>query len=229
MPDENKPIEGADVPAIKIIKQIENQEIDPKTLPIEMRQAVVECLLAQFWAISKIALFLKICDRTIQRDKKEIEQRNSRKPSIDYSLELISELMRKASATQEHLMSLSKSQDGSVQEKTQAAFYLWKAIQEQWKLLQSLGYLPEQPFRLEATISQESPRDITKLKEELSQAERIASELGRSSDPAISGLIKAIKQDIAIAEANNDMDALKKLINPDIKREADNPNEPSSQ
>lgn len=228
MPDENKPMEDADIPAIKIIKQIENQEIDPKTLPKIMRQAVVECLLSQFWSISKIAAFVKKGERTIERDQVEIEERNSRKPSIDYSLQLISQLMRKATATQEQLMTLSKSKDGSVQEKTQAAFYLWKAIQEQMKLLQSLGYLPEQPFKIEATIAQEGSTDITKLKEELAQAETVASEIGKAEDPAILGLIKSIKQDIAIAEANSSMDELKKLLDKSNKS-TDNPNESSGQ
>ena len=30
MPGENKPMENADIPAIKIIKQIESKETDPK-------------------------------------------------------------------------------------------------------------------------------------------------------------------------------------------------------
>ena len=227
MPDENKPIEGVDLPAIKIIQQIKEGLIDPEKMPIEMRQAVVECLLMQLMAIPKIAGFLKTSDRTIQRDKQEIEQRNSRKPSIDYALELISELKRKSNSTQEHLMTLAKSEDGSVQEKSQAAFYLWKTIQEEMKLLQSLGYLPEQPLKIEAIINKEDTKDIAKLKEELTEAEKIVSETGKADDPAISGLIKSIKQDIAIAEANNNMNELKKLID-NSKKDTDNQNEPSS-
>lgn len=228
MSDENKPTENADIPSIKIIKQIENGEVDPKTLPKDIRQAVVEALLGQFWSVQKIAAFVKKGERTIERDQRAIEARNARKPSIDYSLQLIAQLMRKANATQEHLMTLSKSKDGSVQERTQAAFYLWKAIQEQMKLLQSLGYLPEQPFRIEATVAQEGSRDLIKLKEELAKAEAVASEIGKSEDPATLGLIKSIKQDIAIAEANSSMDELKKLLG-DSKNNTDKPDESSSQ
>lgn len=212
MPDEKEPIEEPQLPAIKIIKQIQDGIIDAESLPKEMRQACVECLLSQFWPISKIAAFLKRDDRTIQRDKKEIEQRNSEKPSIDLSLQLIAELMRKATATQEHLMSLAREDGASVQEKSQAAFYLWKVIQEQMKLLQTLGYLPEQPMRIEANITQEGERDITKLKQELAEAEKVVNAQGRENDPAITGLLKSIRQNIAIAEANNNMDELKKLI-----------------
>jgi hypothetical protein len=212
MSDEKELTEQPQLPAIMILKQIQDGIIDKKTLPKEMRQACVEYLLTQFQSVSKIAGMLAKDERTIKRDKREIEQRNAQKPSIDFSLELIAELMRKANATQEQLMELAKDKDGSVQEKSQAAFYLWKAVQEQMKLLQSLGYLPEQPLKIEANISQETGLDITKLKEEVAEAEKVAAANGRNSEPAIVGLIKAIKQEIALAEANNNMDELKKLI-----------------
>lgn len=217
MPDE-KELE-AQLPAIKIIQQIKEGVIDPEKLPKEIRQDCVECLLGQFMSVPKIAAFLKTTDRTIQRDKKEIDQRNSQKPSIDYSLQLISELTRKANSIQEHLMSLAKDDSGSVQEKAQAGYYLWKSVQEQMRLLQSLGYLPEQPLRIEQTVTQESTRDVSQLKIELAEAEKVANESGRGNDPAIAGLIKAIRQEIAIAEANNNMDELKKLISPPNKGE----------
>jgi len=225
MTDGKEPIEEPQLPAIKIIQQNKEGLIDAETLPKEMRQTCVECLLTQFMSLSKIAAFLKRDERTIKRDKKEIEQRNAEKPSLDYSLELISELMRKANATQEHLMSLAREDGATVQEKSQAAFYLWKAVQEQMKLLQSLGYLPEQPMRIQANITQEETRNVTKLREELAEVEKVISEQGRGDDPAITGLLKSIKQEIAIAEANNNMDEIKKLISKP-KEDTGNSNEP---
>lgn len=139
MPDEKESIEQPQLPAMMILKQIQEGILDKETLPKEMRQACVEYLLTQFTPISKIAAILGRDERTIKRDKKEIDQRNSQKPSIDYSLELISELMRKANATQEQLSELARDSRAKVQEKGQAAFYLWKAVHEQMKLLQSLG------------------------------------------------------------------------------------------
>lgn len=226
MPDEKEPVEQPQLPAMMILKQIKEGIIDKETLPKEMRQACVEYLLTQFTPVSKIAALLGRDERTIKRDKKEIDQRNSQKPSIDYSLELISELMRKANATQEQLSELARDPKGKVQEKGQAAFYLWKAIQEQMKLLQSLGYLPEQPLKIEQTITQESGRDVTQLKIELAEVEKVAIASGRADDPAISGLIKSIKQEIAIAEANNNMDEIKKLLAPPQKDEGTS-NDPS--
>ena len=217
MPDEQEPMddkEMVELPAITIIKQIREKMVDPKQLPVDIRQACVECLLAQFMSVSKIAEFLQKDDRTIQRDKKEIERRNSEKPSTDYSLRVISELTRKANTIQEQLMSMTREADASVQEKAQAGFYLWKSVQEQIKLMQSLGYMPTEAMKIEANITQESGKDVTQLKAELDEVEKIIIESGRDNDPAIAGLIKSIKQEIAIAQANNNMDELKKLISP---------------
>lgn len=226
MSDENKPIEEPVLPAIKIIQQIKEGIIDPQKLPKDIRQVCVECLLAQFMSIPKIAAFMKMDDRTIQRDKKEIDQRNSQKPSVDYSLQLISELMRKANSIQEHLMSLSKDDEASVQEKAQAGYYLWKALQEQMKLLQSLGYLQEQPMRIEANITHEEEKDTVKLKEELAEAEKMAHDAGRSNDPVIAELIKSIKQQIALAEAGNSIEQLRNIL---TKKDEGTSNEQGSQ
>ena len=227
MPEENKPMQWENLPAIRIIQQIKEGLLDAEKLQQEPRQLVVECLLMQMMPISKIAAFLKTSDRTIQRDKQEINERNARKPSPDYARELIAEYMRKRDATQEQLMAIAKSEENP-QSKVLAAASLWNSVRDDVKLLQSIGYLSEEPFRFEGTMTQKNERDIPKLKEELTEAEKTAAEMGRSDDPAISKLIKSIKYDIAVAEANIDMDELKKIID-DSKKNTDSPNGTSNQ
>ena len=209
MPDEQESINN--LPAIKILQQIKEGIIDKEKLPKEMRQECVEYLLSKFQSISEIALILGKTEKTIRRDKDEIDARRTVKPSADHSLKLIAELKRKSDAAQEHLMHLSRS-DGSLQEKTQAAYYLWKAIQEQMKLLQSLGFLPEEPLRIEANITHEDEKDVGKLKEELAEAEKMARDAGRSNDPVVIEMIKSIKQQIALAEAGNKIEELKNIL-----------------
>ena len=224
MPDEKDPISDAGLPAIKILQQIKEGIIDKEKLPKEMRQECVEYLLSKFQSISEIALILGKTEKTIRRDKEEIDAQRSIKPSVDYSGKLIAELMRKASATQEQLMHLARS-PGKVQETSQAAYYLWKAIQEQMKLLQSLGYLPEEPMRIEANFTQEEEKDTVNLKEELAEAEKMACDAGRSDDPIIVELIKSIKAQIALAEAGNKIEELRNIL---IKKDEGTSNEQSS-
>jgi hypothetical protein len=223
MPDEKEPI-NAELPAIKILQQIKEGIIDKEKLPKEMRQECVEYLLSKFQSISEIAIILGKTEKTIRRDKEEIDAQRTIKPSVDYSGKLIAELMRKANATQEQLMHLARS-GGKVQATSQAAYYLWKAIQEQMKLLQSLGYLPEQPMRIEANITQEDEKDVTKLKEELTEAEKMAQDAGRSNDPIIVEMIKSIKQQIALAEAGNKIEELRNIL---TKKDEGTSNEQSS-
>ena len=109
-------------------------------------------------------------------------------------------------------MSVAKDEEGSVQEKAQAGYYLWKAVQEQMKLLQSLGYLQEQPMRIEANITHEEEKDVVKLKEELIEAEKMAHDAGRSNDPVIIELIKSIKQQITLAEAGSNIEQLRNIL-----------------
>ena len=222
MPDEQESINN--LPAIKILQQIKEGIIDKEKLPKEMRQECVEYLLSKFQSISEIALILGKTEKTIRRDKEEIDSQRSIKPSTDYSLKLIAELMRKAEATQQQLMHLARS-DGKVQETSQAAYYLWKAIQEQMKLLQSFGILPDQPMRSEVNITHEEEKDVVKLKEELAEAEKMARDAGRSDDPIIVELIKSIKQQIALAEAGNNIEALKNIL---TKKDEGTSNEQSS-
>ena len=66
------------LPAIKIIQQIKKGSINPQELSKEARQLVVECLLMELKPVSEIAAFLKANDRTIQRDKQDINQRSSK-------------------------------------------------------------------------------------------------------------------------------------------------------
>jgi hypothetical protein len=219
MPDEKDSI-NAELPAIKILKQIKEGVIDKEKLPKEMRQECVEYLLSKFQSISEIALILGKTEKTIRRDKEEIDAQRSIKPSVDYSSKLIAELMRKANATQEQLMHLARS-PGKVQETSQAAYYLWKAIQEQMKLLQSLGYLPDQPMRIEATITQEDEKDLGKLKEEMAEAEKMARDAGRSDDPIVIELIKSIKQQISLAESGNKIEELKNILTKKDERASD--------
>ena len=225
MPDEKDPMYDAQLPAIKILQQIKEGIIDKEKLPKEMRQECVEYLLSKFQSISEIALILGKTEKTIRRDKEEIDAQRSIKPSVDYSSKLIAELMRKANATQEQLMHLARS-DGKVQEKSQAAYYLWKAIQEQMRLLQSTGYLPEQPMRIEANITQEEEKDTVKLKEELAEAEKMTRDAGRNDDPIVIELIKSIKQQIALADAGNKIEELRNIL---TKKDEGTSNEQSSQ
>ncbi len=79
MPDEQESIDN--LSAIRILQQIQDGTIDKEKLPKEMRQECVEYLLSKFKSISEIAMILGKTEKTIRRDKEEIDANRSVKPS----------------------------------------------------------------------------------------------------------------------------------------------------
>lgn len=221
MPEDINSYNYKDKSASKIIKDIHDGIIDGEDVPQDVRQECVEYLWhSEGYSSSAIANALHVSERTIKRDKSEIKKRNVQKPSAEYALEVIGELLSKATAAHEHLMRLSRSSSGSIQEKSQAAFFVWKVIQEQAKLLQSLGYLPEKPIQVEADFHhhQEEEESPAVLKEKLAKLEKLA-ETKDKIDPEISKLLDEAKKQIALAEARGIVKELEKRLGESEKEE----------
>ena len=221
MSEENNPETYQERPILEIIRKIHEGTIKGDELSPDIRQGCVEYLWqTEGHSVVAIASALHVSERTIKRDKSEIRKRNAQKPSADYALETIGELIQKATSAHEHLMRLSRSSVGSVQEKSQAAYYVCKAVQEQAKLLQSLGYLPERPMQIEADIhdhheEEESP---AQLKDKLAELEKLVAE-DNENDPEILKLIETAKKQIALAEANNTIGELKRKLSESDKEQ----------
>lgn len=213
MSDEERSI-NEETPVLEILKQIRDGTRDPKKLPSEIRQDCVEHLWhVEGQSTAVIAQILAVSDKTILRAKDIIRERNAKKLTPEDRLKIIGELLSKGTATHENLMRLSRSKDGSIQEKSQAGYYTWKAIEEQAKLLQSLGYFPSKPMQIEADIHYSHEEEMTpaQLKEELARLEGIVNAKG-IVDPRIAELIDAVKKQIALVEAKAGIKELKTRI-----------------
>lgn len=223
MSEQPQPDKKPLTPVIQILNQIRNNEIKPADLNQDVRVECVDYLwMTEAQPTGIIANLLGVDERTIRRDKDEIRKRNAKKLSTEDSLELMGELLEKATSTHEHLMRLARSKEGSVQEKSQAGFYVWKAIEGQIKILQNLGYAPSKPMQIEADIHhhQEEEISVEQLKAELAEMEKVVSE-DKINDPEIMELIKTAKEQIAIAEANKALTSLKTLVEKNKKQSGD--------
>ncbi len=214
MAEDNKPDELQDKSIAAILREISEGILDGKELSREKRQECVEYLsLTEGFSPEKISDILHVSSRTIKRDKKEIKERNAQKPSEDLAWETIGEYWKKAEAEHDHLMRLSRSKEGSLQEKTYAADTFRRALEGHIKTLQSLGYLPKSPLQIEANIhhDQEEEETPAQLKERLAQLEKILAETN-TNDPEILKLIETAKAQIALAEANQTIRELEKKL-----------------
>jgi len=213
MSDEEHPI-NEETPILEILTQIKNGIRDPKKLPTDIRRDCVEHL----WHVegqptAVIAQLLKVSDKTIQRNKDAIRERNAKKLTQEDRLKILGDLLAKGTAAHENLMRLARSKDGSIQEKAQSGYYAWKGIEEQVELLQSLGYFPSKPMQIEADIHYSREEEMTpaQLKEELARLEKEMSEKNKN-DPEIIKLKEEVIRNIAIAEAKQGLVELEAKI-----------------
>jgi transposase len=214
MPEDTKPENHENTPALQILKQIRDDVIDPKKLDPEIRQDCVEHLwYVEGRSVAEIAQILNVSDKTIRRDKDVIRERSAKKLTPEDRSKILGELIEKLTFAHENITKLSRSKDGSLQEKSLAGYYAAKSIQEQVELLQSLGYFPSKPAQIEADIhySQEEEASPAKLKEELARLEGIVNAKG-IIDPKIAELIDTVKRQIALAEAKAGIKELKTRI-----------------
>src|SRR3989338_8208080 len=148
-PKDKKPENYDEKPVLKILRDIKEGIIKGEELSADIRQDCVEHMwITMGYQVEEIAGILNVSGRTIKRDKTEIKKRNAQKPSADYALETMGELLQKATVAHEHMMKLARSEGGSLQEKAQAVYLMWKIIQDQAKLLQSFGSFPEKAMQI---------------------------------------------------------------------------------
>lgn len=130
---------------LTLIQQIKDGQLDPKTLNKELRQQVVEVMLAEAYNIPGMAQILKVSDKTIRRDVEDIRTSNALSPDIDLAKKTIGEMVAYARVHRDHLMRLSRTNNASLSEKAQAEYYAAQIGFVLVTKLQSLGYLPLQP------------------------------------------------------------------------------------
>ena len=221
MPDEERSDNIEEIPALQILAQIRDGTLDPKKISPEMRQDCVEHLwIVEGQPTAVIAQLLKWSDKTIRRDKDDIRERNAKKLTPQDREKLLEELLAKATASHENLHRLSRSKEGSIQEKGQTDYLSGKLILEQIAIGQALGIFPKKSIQLEADIRYKKEETTpAQLKEELSRLEKIASDKD-ISDPEITRLMEDVKRNIAIAEAKEGLVKLGGKIN-DIAKDKD--------
>lgn len=223
VPDQNN---NEEMPALKILKQIDSGELIPKELTVQQRRRCVEVLRLEGRSYATIAKMLDCSEKTIQRDWDEICKRNAQKPSPELALKLIAQLIMKANAKEDYLTRLANSKGGSMQEKAQAMYYASKVLLETIQLLQSMGYVPTQPAQIVGDIYHHANEDIDldDLKKEVVKIEKIISEEGVDT-PAIKQKLETLKNKIAQGEINQGITDLKKEVNDQVKSHEEASNE----
>jgi len=197
-------------PILSLLQNIQSGAVDPRDISKDLRQQIVEVLLLEGTMVPQIAQILKVSDKTIRRDIADIKERNALTPSLELAKQTIGDLKMKSEAHRSHLMRLARIQDASVSERSLAEYYAWKVSKELVEKLQSLGYLPMVPHKIDAEVyhhDEEGAQTLGELKDELTGLEKIVQQ-GQISDKNIEERIKLLRLKIEKAEIVNDVEKL---------------------
>lgn len=190
--DINK-VNKEEIPVYKILKQIKDGVLQAKELSKEMRQDCVEVLTLEGYSVPAIAQLLDRSEKTVKRDLEDIWQRNSKRPTPEIALSLIAELIEKSKSQAAHLMRLSRSNEGDVQERINAERLAWEIQNQTVERLQSLGYMPTAAQKIVGDVyhhdsEEEAPKTLAQMREELLQIEKIAEETGSLDEKTKQGI-----------------------------------------
>jgi len=216
-----------DTPTYKILQGIKTGSLDAKSLSKEERQACVEVLMLEGYEVASIAQLLDRSEKTIKRDKQEIWQKNSQKPTSDFIMREVAEMIGKGKVSQAHLMRLARSKDTPAKERIDAERNAWQVGKEISERLQSLGFLPNVPQKVVGEMYHHNAADdevnLSELKKQLNQMIEIAKETGIYTS-GVSEKIKSIEEKIKKLEIKKDMEDLSKDME-DTQKKGEEQNE----
>lgn len=190
IPDQTS-VESKDV--VQLLQEINSGLTDPRLLDKQSRQSCVEALKLEGYTASQAGSVLKVSEKTILRDLKEIRERNSLAPDVQFAKEFTGDFFQRALSHHDYLTRLARSKDGGLGEKAQCEFAAWKVLKETVEVLQTLGYLPTMPRQLELMVdSREDEQSLEDLKAKISAIETTAKECG-SLTPEVAEKIGKLK------------------------------------
>lgn len=199
-------------PLLSLLQDIKNG-MDPKLLSKESRQRCVELLhFGEGQLITQVADLLKCSDKTIQRDIKEIRDRNVLTIDAEFARQIASDLYHRTINHVNYLMRLARNKESTITEKITAELGACKAYVDMIDRFQSFGCLPERPRQISGDVyhhflAAESEKSVEELKQMVERIEASAKEAG-TFDTQTEGRIKELRARIARIEINRDASKL---------------------
>jgi transposase len=179
--------------AVELLQEINSGMTDPKSLDKQARQSCLETLRLEGYTASQAASVLRVSEKTILRDLKQIRERNSLTPNIEFAKELTGQFFQWALSHHDYLTRLARSKDGHLSEKAQCEYAAWKVLRETIETLQMLGYLPTMPSQFELMVeNRNDEQSLEDLKAKIFVIETTAKECG-SLTPEVAEKIGKLK------------------------------------
>lgn len=203
--------DSSEKPVLTLIQQIKDGLIKPGTLTKDQRHGCVEVLMMEGCFVSQIAQIMDRSEKTIRRDLIEIRTRNALTPGPELAKQLIGHFFMKWEAQQSSLIRLARSKDGSVAERAQAERHAWDILKGGMELLQSLGYLPQQPKQIVGDVfhhlQDDAGSSLEATRQTILEIETVAKDTGTLT-PELTTQIKSLQQLLDQAQLHQDAQQL---------------------
>lgn len=204
------------------LQRIKDGLLDPKTLSKEDRLPYIEVLFSEEYTEMQIAEIMKVSEKTIQRDIKDIREKNSLSPDVIQAKQIIGDFFKKALLHHGRLVRLSREKGTSDENKIQAEFLAWRILKEMIAAMQSLGYLPLKPQEIVGDLfhhidDQNLEKSFQDIRKSLSDVIDVAQQCGTLT-PELQENVNSLQQRVEKAEIVQQVEKLSKHPN-EIKEE----------
>ena len=168
---------------LDLIAGIRAGSISPKALGIADRHACVAHLSAEGLSTPQIAQVLSCSDRTIERDKKKIQEANTLRHDPALAGRMAGMLLVEAQNVANRLRRIGREKDCPHESRIAAERAAFQTLSELVGRLQSLGFLPTAAQRLEASVTHHAGEipDLEQIEAEAIRLRSIAAALSPGS------------------------------------------------
>ncbi len=138
--------------ALALLLEIKTGRFDPKSLCPADRRVLVSVLMAEGQSTADTAHLLGVSDRTIERDKRAIQEQNAIAKDPKFVEQIVGRFVSEADTCMQRIRKAVREKDVSVADKIQGEHRCFLILDAVVDRLQRLGYLPTAPHKVEAEM-----------------------------------------------------------------------------
>ena len=138
---------------IRTIRGLKDRTIDPRSLSIDDRRAVVCVLSTDGHAVHEMAELLGCSERTIARDIAEIREANALRPDPNLPNRMAGRLVQEAELSISRIRKAIRGVEVAANVKVDGEHRCYLIMSDLVQRLQGLGHLPTAAQKLEAQLS----------------------------------------------------------------------------
>ena len=207
---------------LSIIRAIQSGEVDPRKFSKEQRQPCVEHLWTEGYSIVETAEILKVTERTICRDRREIQQHNALEHDPKLLAMVAGRIWQEVEISIAQIRRVCRDKATPAHVKVEGGRCCVQIIVEKAKVLQSLGYLPTAAQRLDADVTHHLG-SIPEYEQIAMEIEHLGTVAQAHPDPSARQEVQVLKDQLTRASLGAGASKLVAELSTSQKGEADAP------